>query len=138
MTFQIIQNDVKTPQEALDAIELLKEYGYDIPKRSTGKVITELHDIDKELLSFFRRFIVRGWPEWETGIKVSYQDLELLDFVGKQIADARGDENRDLRHAIVKKYFDSATSSQLYRNIAGFRKAFAQMDYRATFTVRTV
>lgn len=138
MTFQIIQNDVRTPQAALDAIELLKGYGYDIPQRPTGKVITELHDIDEELTSFFRRFVVRGWPEWNIGVKVSFQDLELLDFVAKQIADARGDENRPLRHALVKKYFEASTTTELYRNLAGFRKAFAQLDERATYTVRTV
>jgi len=140
MTFQVIQRDVPTPQDAIDAVNLLNEkYGYGIPLRPTGAVLTQLEGIDTELEYFFRGFIFRKYITdefWADGLNVSYVDLELLDFVAKQIQDARKDRN--LRHAIANKYFGTLTSEELHRMLAGFRKAFAQMKPDASYTVRVV
>ena len=138
MAFQIIQNDAGTPAEVSDAINLLNRYGYDIKARPTGKLLVTLEDTDDEFMAFMQKYVSPVSSSFirTGGIKVNYVDLQLIDFIAEQVAAARND--RSLRHAIVWKYFGAQTSHDLYRNLAGFSKAFDHFDVNASYTARIV
>lgn len=138
MAFQIIQNDAGTPAEVEEAIALLNQYGYGIVASPTGKLVVALEGTDIALLNFFKKYVKTDAGSYirSPGIKVNFFDLHLLALIADQVAAARN--NRDLRHALVNKYFGTTTSHDLYRNLAGFAKAFDHFDVNASYTVRLV
>ena len=136
MAFKVIAGKAETPLAIKNAIALLNSNGYNIDEVPTDKVVIELHGIDRELGYFVGKFATAGtWQEAEKGIKVTWLDLLLLDNVAFAIAEAKSD--RQLRHDITNKYFGTASpTTDLYRNLAGFRTAFTALDTRGDYSIR--
>lgn len=136
MTFKVITGNTDIPLAIRNAIVLLNGNGYNVNEISQDKVAIELHGIDRELGYFIGKYASSGtWAQAETGIKVTYLDLLLLDNVAFAIAEAKSD--RQIRHNITNKYFGTASpTTDLYRNLAGFRTAFAGLDTRGVYTIK--
>jgi hypothetical protein len=136
MAFKVIAGKAETPLAIKNAIALLNSNGYNIDEVPTDKVVIELHGIDRELGYFVGKFMTAGtWAQAEKGIQITWLDLLLLDNVAFAIAEANKD--RQLRHDITSKYFGTASpTTDLYRNLAGFRTAFAGLDTRGDYSIR--
>jgi len=136
MTFKVIAGKAETPLAIKNAIALLNSNGYNIDEVPTDKVVIELHGIDRELGFFVGKYMTAGtWAQAEKGIQITWLDLQLLDNVASAIAEARTD--RQLRHDITNKYFGTASpTTDLYRNLAGFRNVFTSLDTRGVYTVK--
>ena len=138
--FQVILEDVRIPDEVEAAITVLRGYGYKIDPVPTGKVVIELHDTDSQLANFFRVWSKNKGTNfgYNSSYGVDFIDLEMLAFVAHQLHNYRGDENRSRRHDIVAKYFSYPTSTELYRNLAGFSKALSTLDPDGKYSIRFI
>lgn len=136
--FQIIQNDVATPQIVQDAIFVLNTYGYNIEARPTGKLLVALEGTDDELVYFFDNFTGQATGNYRQGAEVDYIDLLLLDEVSRAIQATKNSEtnDRDARHRLSVKYFGETTSHDLHRNLGGYRSLFKTLDRSGSYSVK--